>query len=152
MNFLKSKLKCKSTYFLLGTAVLELISLILYLNFGVSVFIRTLSNVVITLMIAGIIGSLAAIFAPFKIVHVVVYCIQLIACLEFLTSQASYIANVFVGIDGSSLSAAFIVITLFSLASSLLTLVSTIFVKDPLDGLARKDKAKGKIKEDRETA
>ena len=133
-DYLLNTLKRKSTYFLAGTVALNLIALILYLNFGTSVFVPKLSGGVIAFLVLGTVLPFLAAFSPVKLAYVVLYVINLFACFEFLAAQASFIANVFVGIDGTFFSGAFICIVLFTLAAAVLSLVAMIFVNEQEHG------------------
>lgn len=145
LNYLLKTVKSKSTYFLAATVVLNVAALILYVNTGVSVFIPELSSAVIVFMVLGIILPFAAAFSPLKITCVVLYVINLFACLRYLASQASFIANVFVGIDGSTFPAAFYLIVIFTLASAVLSLVAMHFVKETRINVAAETAAEGGV-------
>ena len=123
-NYFLRIFKSKSTYLLLITAVLNLIALVLYFNFGTSVFIPELSSTVITLMALGVILPLVILFLPLKFPYVILYAIELLACFLYLASQASFIANVFVGIDGTTFSPAFYAIVICTLVAAMFSLMA----------------------------
>ena len=134
MDFVKNivirTIKSKSTYMLLATAVFEVVALILYVNFGTSVFIPELSPTAITFTVLGIAAPIIVAFVPFKICYVALYAIHLLSCLFYLASQASFIANVFVAIDGNTFPFAFYAIVALTLGSAVLSLVAMKFVKE----------------------
>lgn len=143
LNYLLKTVKSKSTYFLAGVVILNVIALILYVNTGVSVFIPKLSSSVIAFMVMGVILPFAVAFSPFKIVYAALYAINLLSCFKYLASQASFIANVFVGIDGSTFPAAFYLIVIFTLASAVLSLIAMHFVKETCINAAEEPVAEG---------
>lgn len=129
-NYIVRIFKSKSTYILLGAAVLNLIALILYFNFGTSIFIPKLSSTVILLMTIGVVLPLLTIFLPLEIFYIAPYAVGLLSCFLYLASQASFIVNVFVGIDGTTFSLPFYAIVFCSLGAALLTLVAMSCVKE----------------------
>lgn len=130
-DYLLGLLKKKSIYFLFVIVVLDIVALILYYNFGTSVFIPDLSSDVITLLIVGMVLGIAIAFVPFKLAYVALYAIQLFACFEYLASQATFIANVFTAIDGTTFPAAFYVIIICTLGGAVLSLVGMALLKEP---------------------
>jgi|GEM_PF-6615688 len=131
-HLLKS-IRSKSTYFLAAVAILDAVALILYFNFGTSVFIPKLSSTVIAFMITAIALSVVVAFVGVKLPYVILYAANLLSCFFFLSSQASFIANVFVGIDGTSFSVAFYLIVALTLVAAALSLVAMSFIKEGFD-------------------
>lgn len=131
LQYLLKTVKKISTYLLAGVVVLNIIALCLYVNLGVSVFVPTLSGAAITFMVLGIVLPFAAAFSPYKLQFIALYAFNLLACFQYLSSQASFIANVFVGIDGTSFPASFFIIVIFELIAAALSLVAMFFVKEP---------------------
>lgn len=125
--------RCKSIggIMLAVAALLEVVALVLYMQFGTSEFVLNLSSNTIGCMVAAIVVSVVVIFSPVKLPYVVAYVLHLFACFEYLASQASFIANVFVGIDGTSFPFAFYAIVVCSLAGAVLSLVAMKFVVEP---------------------
>lgn len=129
-NFIVKTFKSKSTYLLLLTAVLNLVALVLYFNFGTSVFIPKLSSTVIMFMSIGVVLPLVTIFFPLKIWYIAPYAVSLLSCFLYLASQASFIVNVFVGIDGTTFPLTFYAIVLCSLGAAVLTLIAMSSLKE----------------------
>ena len=129
-NHLLKTIRSKSTYFLAAVAVLDAVALVLYFNFGTSVFIPKLSPTVIAFMITAIALSVIVAFVGIKLPYVILYAANLFSCFFFLSSQASFIANVFVGIDGTSFSVAFYAIVALTLIAAALTLIAMSFIKE----------------------
>ncbi len=133
LEHIKKSVKSVGFYLMLGAILCTLIGLILYLSIdGTSAYLKEISNAAVCLYVAGMVLSLVAIFVPFKIAYLLVFCITLSAPLVFLTSQASFIVNVITAIDGQSFSAAFILGAVFPFISAGLILASLILVKEPL--------------------
>lgn len=133
-HYFMNIIRRKSTYFLLGTVVLDLLALILYMQYGTSVFIPKLSSTEISILIVGTILPLAVVFSPWKLPYAALFAVNLAACFEYLASQASFIANVFVAIDGTTFPAAFYLIVVCTLAAAVLSLVAMALLKEPFEG------------------
>lgn len=128
-----------STILLASAVLLEVIALILYSLTGVNEFNETLSApVLIFAIVAGIHGLLlllALILAldrylrAFDALVYLAYILGLLAFVFYIGSQANYLASVFVSIDGTSISAVFVLTVALLLLSSFAFLFAGIFLK-----------------------
>lgn len=93
---------------------------------GRTTFTPVLSAKVLTML--GLWAGVSAVFTLFevKMGKYAVYLLGLWTWLEFLLSQASYISNVLVGIDGNQFSVGFLLAVIFGLMSWLTALISAI--------------------------
>ena len=110
-NFFKQK--GLSFYFLIGTFVFSLISLILYINTGVTIFTQELSVLVITLLSVSMILNMVLLYKEQQILIFALYILGFLAWLEFFVNQVTYITNVLIGIDEYRISMSFIMSVLF---------------------------------------
>lgn len=132
LEHIKKSVKSVHFYLMLGAFACTLIGLVFYLSIdGTSAYLKEISDTAVALYVLGFVLTLAVLFAPFKIAYILVFCITLCAPLVYLTSQASFIVNVFVAIDGQSFSAAFILAALFPLIAAGLIMASCVLVKEP---------------------
>lgn len=142
---IKKSVKSVGFYLMLGAFVCTLIGLILYLSIdGTSAYLKEISQTAVALYIAGIVFSIIVLFVPFKMAYVLTFCLTLSAPLVFLTSQASFIVNVFTAIDGQSFSVAFILAAVFPIIATGLIIASCILLKEPAL-FAEKNKAPEEI-------
>lgn len=118
-----------SFYLSLASLVCALAMLILYYTTGITSFTAQLSGKVVALLWVCIV--LAAVFAAFeiKLGKYVVYLFCFWTWLEYLISEASYISNVFVSIDGNSFTASFILTVVFGLLAWGCALAAAILQK-----------------------
>lgn len=140
MEFLKKMFvkRGMSFWFMLAAFVFSLAVLILYLTTGTNDFTPSLSGRAVALM--GIALAGAALFSAFevKLGKYAVYLIGLWAWLEFIISQANYLANIFVSIDGSTFSAGFLMTLIFGALAWVCSLVSAILQKRELGSFEEK--------------
>ena len=121
-------------YLTVPAIVFAILALVFYEQNGVTEFNPELNNSAIICLILGIVLSvlsLAADVIPYKVISALAkpiryaaYLVELYAFLMFIYSQVTYIANVFVSIDGNSLTSKFILTTVFFLIAAGLTLVA----------------------------
>lgn len=118
-----------SFLFILASTVMASAMLIVYCKTGISTFTPALSGRVRILL--GICIALGVLLCVFEVKNgkYVLYLLLLWTLLEFLLYEASYISNVFVGIDGNSFSAGFLATAVLGLLSCLSVLVSAILQK-----------------------
>jgi hypothetical protein len=131
MSLLKIiKKKGLTDIFLVLSFVGALISLILYSVFGVTIFNPHLSlAVIVTLSLVLVLEILLGLFGS-KMGKYLAFLLVLYALMEYINSQATYVANVFVAIDGSTLSASFLGTFILMLVSLIGALVSAILAPD----------------------
>lgn len=116
--------------FLALSFILALAGLILYLNFGTTIFNPTLSMKLVVVIIVCLCFEGILLLIGSKIGKYIVFLLLLYAFIEYLGTQITYIANVMVAIDGSSFSASFLVTSGALVFSSLFALVSAIMAFD----------------------
>ena len=144
-NFNWKRLTSLSSIFLALGVVLEAIGLIAYAVKGVDEFNDALSLPVLILAISALALSLflyasKAFFSDSSVVNPIfevgVYCGYLLALMGFLyyiVSQVNYLANVFVAIDGTTISFPFILIAGSFLLAFVFMLLSGILGKKDAD-------------------
>ena len=96
---------------------------------GITTFTPNLSQTVLGLGIACIVLAAALLALPVKTVKYILYLLALLTWLKYLVSEASYISNVLVGIDGNSFSTAFFLTAGAGLAAWALALAGAIAQK-----------------------
>ncbi len=119
-----------SFYLAVASFVLALVVLILYLSTGVTEFTPKLDGATVALLIVGLIINAATAVFEVKMAKYVAYIIYLFAFCTYIRSEISYIANVFVSIDGTQFSASFLCTAIFMLAAIVVSLVSACFIRD----------------------
>lgn len=116
---------------LAGALIFALIALIIYTTNGKTEFNQELNTYAIASLIVGMILSLPPFFLPkMRILYFLPYLCYFFGFLQYLVSQDTYLANIFVSIDETSISATFLMITIFSLLAFVLALLSGIFAKN----------------------
>ena len=117
-------------YLALPALILGVLAYVLYAKNGITEFNPSLSQKAVAAAFAG--AGLCAVSLVYerRPVKYLAYLAYLYAFLAFLNSQITYIANVFVSIDGSKFSAGFILTALSFLLAMVLALVSAILTKD----------------------
>lgn len=110
----------------LASAVLGLIGLIIYLVAGRTQFDPDYSTRAIVGLALGVAAGLAAALLSFRAAYFVQYLLFLFGFLSYITSQMNLLGNLLYNVDGSTLPAAFILITVFTLAACVLPLVAGI--------------------------
>lgn len=117
-------------YLALPALVLGILAYALYAKNGITEFNPALSQKAI---IAAFVGAgLCAVSLVYerKPVKYLAYLAYLYAFMAFLNSQITYIANVFVSIDGSTFSAGFLLTAISFLLAAITALVSAALTKD----------------------
>lgn len=141
MNVDFLRLKDRSVILLLVSMLFQLVSLIVYGTTGLTEFTAELSSAVLAFGILSLISG-AGIFLitvlgicekyTKKVLDIgiyVVYLFGLLAWLFYITSEINYLVNIFVAIDGTKLTAAFVLTVLFFLFAWVAALVSAILCK-----------------------
>jgi hypothetical protein len=123
--------------FLLVALIATVCSLILYIKTGITVFNPKLSNSVIASLIAALVLEALLLAIGSKIGKYVVYLLLLYSLIEYINTQATYIANIFVAIDGSTFSAGFICTIISFILGVAGALVSGILAKDESELFAK---------------
>lgn len=121
-------------YLAVPAIVFAVLALVWYRGNGVTEFSPQLNSSAVACLIVGMalcVLSMAAdvvpgrwVSAAAKPVRYAAYLVELYAFLMFLYSQVTYIANVFVSIDGNSFTAGFIATAVFFVLAAAFTLVS----------------------------
>lgn len=128
-NFLSIKNKGISEILILLTFIFTIINLILYCQSGVTIFNPNLyQSVIISLSFAIFLEGFTLIFNS-KIIKYSIFILLLYSFIEYIYSQITYIANVFVAIDNSSFSLPMIFLFIFYILSIGLSLTGAIISK-----------------------
>ena len=116
-----------------GVAVLlAVIAASLYLAKGTTIFNPDLdARVYVPTFIAVAILLASTVFSA-KLGKYVSYLLLLYALISWISTQATYITNVFVSIDGSTFSASFLCIAIFLVLAIAFSLTSAILNTEPL--------------------
>ena len=128
-------IKSLSGILMIISIVASIAALILYILTGVTPFTPKLSTPVIIFLSIGIPFGIASIFIPkfSKQIKYLAYIMFLFAFLMFVVAEITYIANIFVAIDGTSFSASFIITFIMLIASFVLALISGNKEEDRLE-------------------
>ena len=141
MNIDFFRIKDRSVILLLVSMLFQLVSLILYGATGLTEFTAELSSAVLAFSILSLISGAGIVLITvlgicekytkkgLDIGIYVVYLFGLLAWLFYITSQVNYLVNIFVAIDGTKLTAAFILTVLFFLFAWFAALVSAILYR-----------------------
>ena len=141
MNIDFFRIKDRSVILLLVSMLFQLVSLILYGATGLTEFTAELSSAVLAFSILSVISGAGIVLITVlgicekytkKVLDIgiyVVYLFGLLAWLFYITSQVNYLVNIFVAIDGTKLTAAFILTVLFFLFAWFAALVSAILYR-----------------------
>ncbi len=128
-------IKSLSGILMIISIVASIAALILYILTGVTPFTPKLSTPVIIFLSIGIPFGIASILIPkfSKQIKYLAYIMFLFAFLMFVVAEITYIANIFVAIDGTSFSASFIITFIMLIASFVLALISGNKEEDRLE-------------------
>ena len=141
MNIDFFRIKDRSVILLLVSMLFQLVSLILYGATGLTEFTAELASAVLAFSILSLIAGAGIVLITVlgicekytkKVLDIgiyVVYLFGLLAWLFYITSQVNYLVNIFVAIDGTKLTAAFILTVLFFLFAWFAALVSAILYR-----------------------
>ena len=123
-------------YFLaLPALVLGILAYVFYAKNGITEFNPALSQKAIIAVFVGVALCAVSLVYECKPVKYLAYLAYLYAFMAFLNSQITYIANIFVSIDGSTFSAGFLLAAASFLLAAILALVAAVMTK------RREDKA-----------
>lgn len=144
------RLKDRSVILLAVSILFQIVSLIIYAATGVTQFTAELSTrvfvfgglslamgvVIFLLLLLGIGGQ----YVPkaLDIGIYVMYLFGLLAWVFYLTSEINYLTNVFVGIDGTKLTAVFILTVLTFLIAWIAALISAVLYRPAKDAKEEK--------------
>lgn len=128
-------IKSLSGILMIISIVASIVALILYILTGVTPFTPKLSTPVIIFLSIGIPLGIVSILIPkfSKQIKYLAYIMFLFAFLMFVVAEITYIANIFVAIDGTSFSASFIITFIMLIASFVLALISGNKEEDRLE-------------------
>lgn len=121
-----------SFFFCLASFACMVIMLILYRVTGITTFTPVLSGKVLALMYSCIVVSAVLCVFEVKLLKYALYILCFATWLEYLISEAFYITNVLVAIDGNSFTPAFILTVVFGLVGWACALTSAILQKNEL--------------------
>lgn len=128
MQKVKYFLKNKGVgYYLTPVAmVLLVVAICLYANNGVTAFSPKLEARAIAYAAVSLAVCLVSLVVDFKPIKYVAYLLGLYAFMWFVYSQVTYIANVFVAIDGYTFSSEFLATLVCYIAAAVVALISAI--------------------------
>lgn len=131
MEFLKKFFKSKGAgyYLMAGAFVCGTVSLILYCTAGVSEFTPALNPAITAAYAIFIILSLAMCIYEIRAVKAITAAVGLYAFLMYVVFEINYIANLIAAIDGTPVTAGFVLTLIFGLAAWVLSLVSACMMK-----------------------
>jgi len=118
--------KTLSFYLLLGSLALGIAGLILYIATGKTEFTPELSVALISILSVGIALNVGLLFVDFSLGNFFLYAVLLIAWLQYFNVQINYITNILVGIDNTSLTAAFVFMVIITLLAWIAALIAGI--------------------------
>jgi hypothetical protein len=132
--------KTLSDAFLAAGFLFAILALVFYLKTGITDFNPKINSAATTSLIVVLVLSFLLLFFGSKNGKYLAFLLVLYSFIQYLSSQATYIANVFVAIDGSTFSAGFIVTFLMYVFSFSFFLVSGILGTDEIAYLMEKEK------------
>lgn len=128
-------------YFTLPAFVFAILGLTFYQK-GYNLQFGVISKEAIAVYIAGCIVCAVALLADFKEIKFISLCLLFYAFLISLTSQANYITNVLVSIDGNSFTADFLCGAVFGLLGWAFELLALIFTRETIFNVTLLQKTK----------
>ena len=130
MKQMDNKKRRSTGYWLLLPAIgFGAVGMAAYMKYGITEFTPSLSQSAVAAFGLGIILCIFSLIREYKVIKFLGYLSFLYAWIESLLAQATYIANVFVSIDGNSFSAGFLTTVICSLAGAVFALFSVILDK-----------------------
>lgn len=121
-----------SDIFIILALIFGVINLILYLNFGATIFNPKLSGSVTGSLISIIVISSLALLLNSKLLKYATFLVYLYSFVEYINTQVTYITNIFVGIDNTEVTSSFICLMIFFVLGLAFSLVSGILSKDEI--------------------
>ena len=118
-----------SLWLALAAVVLGVAAVFLYQKNGVTEFSPTLNSRALIALWAGAALCLLGLVLNFKPVKVLGYLAYLYALFGFIGSQATYITNIFVSIDGTTFSKGFLMTAAAIVAAVITALVAALLTK-----------------------
>ncbi len=116
-------------YLALPALILGVLAYVFYAKNGITEFNPTLSQKAIIAAFVGVGLCVVSLIYEWKPLKYLAYLAYLYAFMAFLNSQITYIANVFVSIDGSTFSAGFLLTAASFLLAAILALLSAVLTK-----------------------
>lgn len=130
MKQIEMKSRRSTGYWLLLPAIgFGAVGMAAYMKYGITEFTPTLSKSAVAAFALGIVFCVFSLIREYKVIKFLGYLAFLYAWIESLCAQATYIANVFVSIDGNSFSAGFLATVICSLIGAVAALLSVILDK-----------------------
>ena len=143
MKQTENKSRRSAGYWLLLPAIgFGAVGMAAYMKYGITEFTPSLSKSAVVAFALGIILCAFSLVKEYKVVKFLGYLALLYAWIESLCVQATYIANVFVSIDGNSFSAGFLTTVICSLIGAIAALLSVILDKRSEQAVANQEEQK----------
>ena len=126
MDFIKKFLSGKGVgyYLTLPAIIFGILAIVMYGKTGITDFNTQLSTGVLVCGWIGVGLLIISLAFEFKPVKYVAYLLFLFAFFAYIQTQATYIANVFVSIDGNTFTGGFIATVVFYVLSFVVTLLA----------------------------
>lgn len=121
--------------FQLGSILFSILFLLFYIFFGNTVFHPSYEIEIFIFSIVVLLLSVFSFIYPNKIIEEVNFAFSLLAFIFYINTQLTYITNIFVGIDNTSISIGFVFNFLFGILSFSFILTSSILEKNDLPKL-----------------
>lgn len=119
-----------SLYISAAALVSGIVAIILYVATGITSFTPKLDGGLIAALAVGIALNVVSLVVGEKLLKYACYIAYLFAWLQYIYVEITYIANIFVSIDGTQFTAEFIFTFIFCLLAAILSFVSAIFARD----------------------
>jgi hypothetical protein len=117
--------KTISGYVFASCIIFALVSLITYAARGGDPFTKVLPAIVAVLAV-GLIANIAFFFFEIPLLEFVPFICYFISFLMFAGSEANFISNVIMAIDGNTIDIAFVIVTITLLIASIVSMVCVI--------------------------
>lgn len=121
-SFFKSK---KAGYYLMIPALVLAVLAFIFYRSSLDTKFGSLSVSAEITFVIGIVLCALSLVLDYREIKFAAAAVLLYACLDSISSQANYITNVLVSIDGNSFSTGFICASVFSLAAWILALIAS---------------------------
>lgn len=131
LDFLKKQ--TLSFYFLIGAILALILQIIFYATSGINRFAVSYSSLVFIMSAIAIAIGIVSIIFKHILIEEIMFLFTLYSFIAFIGSQANYLANLFVSIDDSAVSAGFVLTIVFSVIAIGLEIASFFFNKQKKD-------------------
>lgn len=129
MEKIKSFLQSKALgfYFNAGTLLALIVSLVLYITCGITEYTPDFYVSIFVVLGIAIVLAIVTLVFEMKPLREISILLGVFLLVDFIGFEVTYIANVFVSIDGASFSASFIFMMIFFILDIVLPIFSVVF-------------------------